>query len=95
MGDFNHIIDAKLDHKFTWTNGSVETRIDLIWISDDLLANITSAKIQDIRIYAESNHKLVISQIRLEYLLGHKSNAKLGKKSFCTCYLFDQVEKED
>ncbi|CAG8735811.1 3775_t:CDS:2, partial [Gigaspora margarita] len=54
------------------TNGLVETRIDLIWISDDLLANITNAEIQNIRIYAESDHKIVTAQIRLEYLLEYK-----------------------
>ncbi|CAG8660891.1 46397_t:CDS:2 [Gigaspora margarita] len=75
MRDFNYIIDEKLDHDvkdFTWTNGLVETRINLIWISDDLLANITSTEIQDIRMYAESDHKIVTAQIRLEYLLEHK-----------------------
>ncbi|CAG8685195.1 38069_t:CDS:2 [Gigaspora margarita] len=49
---------------YTWSNGSTATRIDQIWISEDLIKNLYKAEILDMYLITESDHSTVLVNLK-------------------------------
>jgi exonuclease III len=49
--------------EFTWSNGEAATRIDYIWISEELASGLQKAEIEDAEKITESDHKIVKTEI--------------------------------
>jgi exonuclease III len=131
MGDFNYVVDSKLDklsssknncsrtlplHKwimrqgfgdtyricnpelrgFTWTGNDIQTRIDQIWITEDLQLGLEQAEIVDAEYITSSDHNIVCAMLMFEHLIQTHSVAEMKKKDITrTIYLYDKATKEN
>ncbi|CAG8829056.1 24700_t:CDS:1, partial [Gigaspora rosea] len=82
--------------EYTWTNNVVETRIDYIWVSEDLSSGLMDAEIREVEIFTGSDHKAVTAKLLLNRLIGRKGLAKIKRNgSFRYKFLFDETQEED
>jgi hypothetical protein len=82
--------------KFSWTNGKQSTRIDQIWVTDDLIGGLYEADIQDMDIFTGSDHGAVLAKMELGHLISLVSYAELKRENFNrSVFLYDEATKED
>src|SRR3990170_6797621 len=80
----------------TWFNssGSLESRIDMIWCSTNLINDLISCDSVCAESYT-SDHKLLLSFFDKNNLFRDKSNAKLKRqKIFKTKYCYDEMDED-
>jgi exonuclease III len=82
--------------EFTWSNGEAATRIDYIWISEELASGLQKAEIEDAEGITESDHKIVRTEIWIKHMTSGNSKAEIKRKRQSrTVYLYDQAKEEN
>lgn len=82
--------------KFTWSNGETSTRIDQIWVSEELSCGLFDTEIQEMDIYTSSDHAAMIARIDLGHLGATQSAASCRKKGYTrTVFLCDKATNEN
>jgi len=82
--------------EYTWSNKEAATRIDYIWVSEELALGLQKADIEETEEITESDHKIITVEIWIEHMLGKNSKAEIKKKGQSrTLYLYDQAKPED
>ncbi|CAG8808493.1 22253_t:CDS:1, partial [Gigaspora margarita] len=131
MGDFNAILNEKLDRsssresksfkpdplhiwlqkqsfidtycalypfekKCTWSNTSTSTRIDQIWVSEELTHGLLEAGIIDMSMTTESDHDIITMCLNLSHLITNSGTAIVKRKAVKrTVFLYKEVKEED
>ncbi|CAG8671404.1 8608_t:CDS:2, partial [Paraglomus occultum] len=49
--------------KFTWSNKEAATRINYIWVSEELASGLQKAEIEEAEGITESNHEIIRAEI--------------------------------
>jgi len=81
---------------YTWSNSETATRIDYIWISEELASGLQKADIEDIEEVTESDHKIVTAEIWIRHMIAESSKAKVKRKTQSrTIYLYDKAKEEN
>ena len=82
--------------RFTWTNGDTSTRIDQIWVSEELAQGLFDAEIQEMDVYTNSDHEAMIARIDLKHLSASQSAAACKRsKQTRTVFLCDKASEEN
>jgi hypothetical protein len=82
--------------EFSWSRGEVSSRIDFIWLANELTSGLFESEMQDMDICTHSDHKAVTAKLVLDYLVVPSSAAKVrrsGQKR--TVFLYDKATKDD
>ncbi|CAG8672809.1 156_t:CDS:1, partial [Paraglomus occultum] len=82
--------------EFSWSSRDSSSRIDQIWITEDLSYGLYDAEIQEMDICTNSDHNVVLAKLDLKHLIATWSSAdlkRLGQQR--TIYLYDKATKED
>ena len=82
--------------KYSWSGQGVETRIDQIWVSEDLKYGVLAADIVEADIITASDHAIVTANITMKHVVQVRSAAAERKKEISrNIYLYDEATKED
>jgi exonuclease III len=82
--------------EYSWTNGEVSTRIDYIWISEDLSYGLIESELHEMDIYTCSDHKVVMAEIELNHLLSVASVADIKRfQNTRTIFLYEDASEEN
>jgi exonuclease III len=82
--------------EYTWSNKEAATRIDYIWVSEELASGLQRANIKETEGITESDHKIVTAEIWIKCMIGKNSKAEVKRKGQArTVYLYDQAKVED
>jgi hypothetical protein len=82
--------------EFSWSRGEVSSRIDFIWLANELTSSLFESEMQDMDICTHSDHKAVTAKLVLDYWVVPSSAAKVrrsGQKR--TVFLYDKATKDD
>ena len=84
------------ERKFSWSGRKQETRIDYIWVAEDLASSLLDAEIQEMDIWTNSDHGAMVARINLDHLIATYGKAKVKKENHQrTVLLYDKATKED
>jgi hypothetical protein len=82
--------------EYTWSNKEAATRIDYIWVSEELALGLQKANIEETEEITESDHKIITAEIWIKHMMGKNGKAEIKKKGQSrTLYLYDQAKPED
>jgi exonuclease III len=89
-------IENPRSKEFSWTNRESSTRIDQIWVTEELANGLYDAEIQDMSSYTNSDHGAAVARIELNHLVALHKVSKLKKFEQCrTVFLYEKASKED
>jgi endonuclease/exonuclease/phosphatase family metal-dependent hydrolase len=76
--------------EYTWSNGESATRIDYIWISEELASGLQKAEIEEAEEITESDHKIIRAEIWIKHIIAKNNKAEIRRKRYSrTLYLYD------
>jgi len=82
--------------EYTWSNGEAATRIDYIWVSEELASGLQEAEIEEAEEITESDHKIIRAEIWIKHLTAKINKAEVKRKRQSrTLYLYDQAKEEN
>ena len=82
--------------KYSWSGQGVETRIDQIWVSEDLKYGVLAADIVEADTITASDHAIVTANITMKHVVQlHSAAAERKKEISRNIYLYDEATKED
>ena len=82
--------------EYSWSRGDSESRIDYIWITEELSEGLYEAEIQEMDVCTSSDHGAVVAMMELGHLMSPYSAAKALKRKYeRTVYLYNEATKED
>ena len=80
----------------SWSSRGSGSRIDYIWITEELANGLYEAEIQLMDICTNSDHNAVVAKIELDHLITPYSAAKIRKENMKrTVIMYDKATKED
>ncbi|CAG8656433.1 7712_t:CDS:2, partial [Paraglomus occultum] len=92
MGDFNIIVNVSLNRPLSQRKKQIKldpllergskSRIDYIWITEELANGLRDAKVQEIDTCTNSDHKAVIAKIDLSHLITPYSATEIKRKNY-------------
>src|SRR6185436_9959982 len=84
------------NQEYTWSNGEAATRIDYIWISEELASGLQKAEIEEAEEITKSDHKIIRAEIWIKHMMTKNNKAEIRRKRQSrTLYLYDQAKEED
>jgi exonuclease III len=82
--------------EFSWTNGESSTRIDQIWMTEELASGLIDAEIQDMSSCTNSDHSAAVARLELNHITAWHKVSKLKKlEQYRTIFLYEKAAKED
>src|SRR6185295_12888050 len=82
--------------EYTWSNGEAATRIDYIWISEELASGLQKAEIKEAEEITESDYKIIRAEIWIRHMMAKSSKAEIRRKRQSrTLYLYEQAKEEN
>ena len=82
--------------EYSQSNGKDRIRIDQIWILDSLNFGLKEALIKEMTLETDSNHRLIVAKILLNYLGFKDSLVQIKRKEIKkTIYLYDKAIEEN
>jgi exonuclease III len=83
------------DKRYTWTNGHTHTRIDGIWITEELQYTVFSSAIISSQLITDSDHKIVMTKMDLSNSIRNCKLAKSIKTSSTKRIIFEYDKADD
>jgi hypothetical protein len=85
-----------ISQNYTWSNREAATRIDYIWVSEELALGLQRANIEETEGITESDHKIITAEIWIKHIIGRSSKAEIKRKGQSrTLYLYNQTKPEN
>ena len=82
--------------RYTWSNNEAATRVDYIWVSEDLAAGLQSAEIDEAEGLTESDHEIIKAEIWVGHVTANNSKAEARQKNqMRTIYLYEEAKEEN
>ena len=82
--------------EYSWSGHGTESRIDYIWLSEDLANGLSESEIQNMDVCTSSDHNAVLAKIELGHLIRPYSAAEVRKeKQERTVFLYNETSKEN
>ena len=82
--------------EYSWSGRGSESRIDYIWLSEELTNGLYEAEIQKMDVCTSSDHDAVLAKIELGHLIRPYSAAEIRKeKQERTVFLYNEARKEN
>ena len=82
--------------EFSWSSRNLGSRIDQIWITEELADGLYEAEIQEIDVYTNSNHKAAVAKMNLNHLIEVYRAAEIKRANHQrTIFLCEEATKED
>jgi exonuclease III len=85
--------------KYTWSNGTVKTRIDQIWVSTRIKEGLQKSDIEEMDLVTGSDHNLIWGEMRtfsfLDYSIPNRSKANIEKIPVRRIYLYEEASEEN
>src|ERR1043165_7654942 len=66
--------------EYTWSSKEAATRINYIWVSEELASGLQKANIKETEEITESDHKIVTAEICIRHMIGKNSMAEVKRK---------------
>ena len=82
--------------EYSWSGRRTKSRIDYIWLSEDLANGLSESEIQNMDVCTSSDHNAVLAKIELGHLIRPYSAAKVRKeKQERMVFLYNKASKEN